>query len=118
MMQQALCQFNAPLHSAREGLDPVASTIQQTYASQNLFNPLLQRWTTQSVKMSLMPKVLVRRELRIDTLCLKHDADVPSQRGRFANHVQAGDLGSAGTRHHESREDPKQGSLAASVGAE
>ncbi len=68
--------------------------------------------------MSLMPEVFVRRELRIHALRLKYDADMPPQRRRIANHIQSGNLGSAGTGYHERREDPKQSGLSASVGAE
>src|SRR5258705_6241842 len=68
--------------------------------------------------MSLMPEVLVRRELPVHTLRLKCHADMPPELGRLANHIQADNLGGAGTGHHERREDPKQSGLAATVWAE
>src|SRR5712692_4145691 len=118
MVQLPLGQFNAPLHSTGECFHSIASTIQQADARQNLFNSLLQRGSAQTVKVSLMPEVFVRREFRVDALRLKYDSDMPPQRRRFANHVQAHNLSSAGAWHHERREDPKQSGLATSVGSE
>src|SRR2546423_2876641 len=96
MMQQAFCQFNPPLHTAGKCSYPIAGTVQQTYAGENFFNPLLQCRTTQAVEVSLMPEVFVCRKFWVDTLSLKYNSDVPPQRRRIANHIKTGDLRAAG----------------------
>ena len=81
-------------------------------------NPLLQSGAAQTVKMSLMPKILVGRELQVDALGLKDHADLPAQARWFLRRIAAHDGGAAGGRKHQGGKNPEERGLAAAVGAE
>src|SRR6266536_2082284 len=118
MMEEALGQFNAPLHSTREGLHPVARAVEQSDPGQNLFNPLLQFRSAETIEVSLMPEVFVSGEFRIYALCLEDDADVAPKRVRLANRIQTHNRSRARGGHHQGRKNPEQSGLAAAIWAE
>src|SRR5579862_1398188 len=68
--------------------------------------------------MSLMPKVLVRRELRVDALCLKHDANLAPEAGCIRRGIASHNEGTAGGRYHQGRENAEKSSLAAAIRTE
>ena len=117
-MQEAFGKFNAPLHSTGEGFNPVARAVEQSDAGQNLFNPLLQFRSAETIEVSLMPKVLVGGQFQIDALCLEDDADMTPERARLANCIQTDDGSGARTRHHKSRKNPEKSRLTTAVWAE
>ena len=118
MVEQALRQFDAALHASREGFDEIVAAVEQSDARENLGDSLFEFLAAQAIEVSLMPQILVRGELRIDALSLEYDANVPAKGARLADGVKSRDRRCAGGRHHERGENPEQGSLAASVGAE
>ena len=67
--------------------------------------------------MSLVPQVLVRGQLRINALGLKHDADLTSQAGRVLRRIASHHQGAAAGRNHQGGENSEQRGLAAAVRA-
>src|SRR4249919_3380832 len=72
----------------------------------------------QSVEMALVPEVFVGRQLFVDALCLKHYADLTTDRGRIFRGITARNQRAPGARDHQGRKDAEQSSLATAVGAQ
>jgi hypothetical protein len=68
--------------------------------------------------MSLMPKILVGRELEVDALRLKDHADLPPHARRLLRRVAAHDGGAAGGRNHQRGKNPEERGLAAAIRTE
>src|SRR3977135_1573047 len=69
----------------------------------------------QSIKMSLMAKVLGCGELDVDTLRLEDDSNVTSQTVWILGGVESQDEGAARNRDHQSRKNTKQSCFAAAI---
>src|SRR5579863_4227184 len=76
---------------------------------------ILQRRSAQAVEMSLMPKILVCRELDVDALRLKNYADLPPQACWILRRIAAHDGGAPCGREHQSGKNPEEGGLAAAI---
>ena len=87
MVQQSFRQFDAALHAPGERFDSFFGAIRKADAVENFSDPLFQRRSSQPVKMSLMPQILVCGQLGIDALRLKHDADLATQTGRILRRI-------------------------------
>src|SRR5580698_4190580 len=118
MMEQSLGQFDAPLHPARKCFHAFFRSIRESHAIQNLRYALFERRSAQAVEMSLVPQVFVCRQLRVDALLLKHHADLPAQTGGVLRGITSHHHRAARGWEHQSREDTKKSSFAASVRAE
>src|SRR5437879_459785 len=81
MMQQSLSQFNAALHTAREGFHAFFGAVGEAYATKNFCHTLSQRRSTEAVEMSLMPEIFVGGEFGIDARGLEDDADLAANVG-------------------------------------
>ena len=68
--------------------------------------------------MALMPEVLIRGQLGVDTLRLEHDADLAAKAGGILRGIAAHDQGAAAGRNHQRRKDAEESRFAAAVGAE
>ena len=65
--------------------------------------------------MALMPQIFVSGEFGVDTLRLKHDADLAAEAGGILGGIVSHDHGAARGRNHERRKDPEERGLAAAV---
>src|SRR5258708_32506464 len=68
--------------------------------------------------MSLMPQILIRGQLLVDTLRLKYHADLPSHARWILGRVQSPDHGVPCRRNHQCGKNAEQRGFAAAVGAE
>src|SRR5271165_1223508 len=68
--------------------------------------------------MSLMPQVLISRQLRIDALGLEDNANLPAETGRILRRIATHDHGAPASRDHQRRENPKKRRLPAAVRTE
>ena len=118
MVQQSFSQLDTPLHSAGKSFNEFLGAIREANAREDFMNALLQRGPAQSVKMSLMPKILVGGELQINALRLKDHADLPPQARRFLRRIVAHDRSAARAWKHQGGENPEERGLAAAVGTE
>src|SRR5262252_2375567 len=118
MMQETFGQLNAALHAPGERFNLISGPFKQPDAAQYLLDPRLQAAALQAIQVALMPQILVRGKLWVHTLCLKHDPNALPQGGRLANDIEAQDLGSARTGHHQCGKNPEKSGLAAAVGTE
>src|SRR5579859_3224946 len=101
MMEESFGEFDAALHAAGKSLDALFGAIGKADASEDFFDACLQRGSAQSVKMPLMPEVLVGGKLRVDTLCLEYHADLTPQGGGILRGIIAHHEGAAGGRDHQ-----------------
>jgi hypothetical protein len=118
MMKESLSKFYAALHSSRESFDEIGPAVEQADAGKNLGNTYLEFGAPEAVEMSLMPEIFVGRELGIDALGLKDDANVAAQRTGLANGVKPGDHSAAGSRNHERGKNAEESSFTAAIRAE
>ena len=90
-MQQSFGEFDATLHSAREGFYPFLGAIGQTYSREHLRDTRIQTGSAEAVKVSLVPQILVCRELRVNALGLEDHPDLPPQPGSVFGSIAAHD---------------------------
>src|SRR5205807_9599947 len=79
---------------------------------------LLQRGAAKTVKMPLMPEVLVSGELQVNALRLEDYTDLPPQSRWFLRGIVAHDGGAACGGKHQGRKNPEERGFATAVGAE
>ena len=79
MVQQALGQFQPPLHASGKGFRFFIGPVRQSHAAQHLGNAGGERTAAQPIKMSLVPKVFGRSKLDVDALRLEDDPDLSAQ---------------------------------------
>src|SRR5579863_3108625 len=72
----------------------------------------------QAIQMSLMPEVLGRGQLHINTLRLENYANLPPQIVRITRDIEAHDRSASPDRNHQRGEDAKQRGLAAAIGSQ
>ena len=68
--------------------------------------------------MSLMPKILIGRELQVDALRLKNHADLPPHARRFLRRIATHDSRASGARNHQRGKNSKERGLPAAIRAE
>ncbi len=68
--------------------------------------------------MPLMPQVLVRGQLLVDTLRLKDDANLPAETGRILRCIATHHNGAPAGRDHQRRENPEKRRLPAAIGSD
>jgi len=78
-MKQAFSEFQPSLHAARESFSSIASAIAQSNALENMLNSRAQLASAQAIQVSLMAKVLLGSELKVNALRLKNHSDLSPQ---------------------------------------
>jgi hypothetical protein len=95
MMKQAFGELDAALHASGKSFHTIGRTVEQSNAREDFVDARFKFGTTQAIEVSLMPEVLVGRELEVNALRLEDDADVAAQGSGLANGVEAGNHGAA-----------------------
>src|SRR5215471_5067935 len=115
MMKQTFSKFQPPLHSAGKRLGFVPRAIQQSYARKHFSNARLQGGATKTIQVTLMPQVLGRSQLQVNTLRLKHNTDLSAQTVGVLGGIVAQDQGATAGWDHDGRKNAEKCGLAAAV---
>ncbi len=114
-MQQPLGDLHPPPHPPRKPIHAFPLSIQQIHPLQQPIDSPRQFLPIQPIKPPLLPKILFRRQLLIETRRLKHHPDMPSHRIALPRQPIPQNLHLPRLRRNQRRENPKQRRLPAPI---
>jgi hypothetical protein len=118
VVEKSFGEFDATFHAAREFFDCVRGSIGKADALENFHDARLEGGAAKSVKVSLVPQILVRGKFGIIALRLEDDANVTAKLAGIDGGVKSLDDGMASGGEHQGGETSEMRGLAASVRAE
>jgi len=118
VMEQALGDLHATLHSARQVSDAIPRPFGKPHAGEAIPNAVRQLRSRETIQPSMTRKVFLHRQNLVQAEGLKHHPDPSSHPIRIFGGIQPVDAHASRARFEKCGQNPKEGGLPAAVGTE